>query len=352
MNNATVNLGGTSSAVGAVSITGSQLNLVGTYTTAQLKGTYSTTQVTLATGGTLDNRNDTLALDATTGSWTLAGGTLLGGTYSAGGGAALLFTVQRGTLDGVTAASDLDLASNNNAQATIVDGLTLLGSTIRLGNAAGTTSGSLTFQGTQTLLGTGSVLLGAYSGNNLSVSGGTLTLDTNITVQGSAGGLLGNTILNKGKILADGSGGKVGTLQVNASTFTNQGSLAASNGETLIVSGTLTPNAGTITVGVGSVVSVSSNYTQASGGTLAVDVGGTASGQYGVLKVIFGSATLAGTLNVSLVNGYSPKAGDSIPIMTFPSATGQFDTVNVSGLPAGIGMTVVYGAKNVSLVFG
>ena len=96
--------------------------------------------------GTLDNTGTTLALDATTGSWNLLGGTINGGTLSESGGSELVFTSSGGTLDGVTADSDLDLASNNDAYAYVKNGLTLNNATVLLGNAAGTTYGEPVLQ--------------------------------------------------------------------------------------------------------------------------------------------------------------------------------------------------------------
>src|SRR5262249_50835957 len=130
----TVNLGGSATAMGAFSVTGSALNVVGTFTTAQVRTIYSTTQVSLKGGGLVDNTADTLALDGGTGSWVVAGGTLKGGTCTATGGAALVFTNAGGTLDGVTTAADLDLRSNASANVHVKNGLTLQGATVRLGN--------------------------------------------------------------------------------------------------------------------------------------------------------------------------------------------------------------------------
>src|SRR5262249_20605134 len=120
----TVNLGGSSTAMGAFSVTGSALNPVGTFTPPQVRTIHSTTQVSLAGGGLVDNTADTLALDGGTGSWIVAGGTLKGGIYSATGGADLVFTNASGTLDGVTAAADLDLRSNSSANVHVKNGLT------------------------------------------------------------------------------------------------------------------------------------------------------------------------------------------------------------------------------------
>ena len=48
---------------------------------------------------------------------------------------------------------------------------------------------------------------------------------------------------------------------------------------------------------------------------------------------ISGLATLAGTLNISLINGFGPTQGQSFSIMTFGSRSGAFATIN--GLQSG-----------------
>src|SRR5207245_9803973 len=117
-----------------------------------------------------DNTADTLALDAGTGSWIMQGGTIKNGTYSGANGAGLVFTGSGGTLDGVTANSDLDLRSNSSA-VHIKNGLTLNNATIHLGNIPGTTSSRIFFDNTETLGGTGTVLLGNNSSNYLYAAG-------------------------------------------------------------------------------------------------------------------------------------------------------------------------------------
>ena len=63
------------------------------------------------------------------------------------------------TLSGVTFNGVLDLATNNNAMVNVTGGLTLNG-TILVGSADGSTYGTVGFQGTQSLFGSGHVLLG------------------------------------------------------------------------------------------------------------------------------------------------------------------------------------------------
>ncbi|RLS33847.1 MAG: hypothetical protein DWH79_05875, partial [Planctomycetota bacterium] len=79
----------------------------------------------------------------------LFGGSIVGSRFVGTDGAALVMTSSGGTLDGVTAAGDLDLTGNANV--TVVNGLTLDHSTVRIGNRDGTTSGQMYLRGTQLL---------------------------------------------------------------------------------------------------------------------------------------------------------------------------------------------------------
>jgi hypothetical protein len=77
-------------------------------------------------------------------------------------------------------------------------------------------------------------------------------------------------------------------------------------------------------------VIIDGNYTQTSPGILNLRIGGTTAGNNGYDQLnITGSAALAGTLNVSLINGFSPSSGDVYQIVTFASESGDFDTYNL-----------------------
>jgi hypothetical protein len=511
---ATLNLGDQSnnssnawSNAGSITATNSTTNLGGTFTLAAL-GTFNRSGGAVNLVGTLDNTGTTLALSPATGSWDLVGGTVKNGTYAASGGAELVFTGSGGTLDGVTAASDLDLTQGpGQAYAFVADGLTLASNaTVRLGNAPGTTSGQLDFTNTQTLGGSGTVLFGKSGSNSLranaSGAGATLTVGPGVTVRGSSGSLTnyygGGAIVNQGTILADDSGGAAGpyaydrgfsggntastadaidtggvtdpapqavyqtgryagsfsyalggltpgagytvrldfaefawgsagqrlfsvalngtqvlsnfdifaaaggkdraiaesfpatadgggtitvaftasrdnalingiavlsggavvqavncgelaggTITVNPNTFTNQGTLQASNGETVSVSN-FQPNAGKMIADVGSTIAITGNFTQAAAGTLTVNVGGTGSGQFGHVTVSQ-AATLAGTLNVAVVNGFTPSSGNQFTIITDASQSGTFGTLNLPPLDGGLAFHVTYDTKDVML---
>ena len=220
------------------------LNVGGTFTMAT-SGLFDSNGGTLNITGTLKNSGSTLALTAATGSLTFSG-TIQRGTITESGGAELMSA--NGTLDGVTVAGVLDLASNN-ATVYIVDGLVLNNATVYLGNTTGSTYGDLCFEGTQTLGGTGTVLFGASGSNFLGISKGysdstayALTISSSITIRGSSGTIGDGSwyaypddrIVNQGTIAVDGSGGLAnGTVSINPLTFSNQGTIQDSNGETL-----------------------------------------------------------------------------------------------------------------------
>ena len=110
----------------------------------------------------------------------------------------------------------------------------------------------------------------------------------------------------------------------------------------MIVSGT-----GTLSPGLSpGTLNLVGNYTQQGpGGAFNVEIGGTAPGsQFDSVNVSgAGSvATLAGVLNVSLVNSFVPAAGDSFTIMTYPSHTGTY-TLNLPTVPC-LGWKATYGA--------
>src|SRR6516165_2114412 len=110
-NGGTLGLGNVSNAwsnTGTITATNATVNLGGSFTLAAL-GTFNRSGGTVNLTGTLDNTGTTLAFTATTGSWNLVNGTLLGGTVTEADGAELTFTSSGGMLNGVTFNNDLDL---------------------------------------------------------------------------------------------------------------------------------------------------------------------------------------------------------------------------------------------------
>src|SRR5262249_41209995 len=156
----------------------------------------------------------------------------------------------------------------------------------------------------------------------------------------------------------------VGTFtQTAGNTFLNGGSIQTSTqlniqGGTLTGSGTITGNVansgGAIAPGTAAAtgaIALHSTYTQGANAAYNAKIGGAAAGQFDQLSAN-GAATLNGTLNVSLLNGFSPSQGQSFVILTATSITGTFPTTNLPPLGTGLAWKVNYTATTVTLTVG
>ncbi len=144
----------------------------------------------------------------------------------------------------------------------------------------------------------------------------------------SNNGTVNMTASNAMSVLATGSLGGTGTI--NGDVF-SAGNVGPGNSP-----GTLTING---------------NYTQTSGGAFTAELGGSFAGQYDQLNVS-GNASLAGLLNVVLVNGFLVNIGDSFVLITFGSSNGKFGTVVLPSLAAGMQWLLSYNPTNVTLTVG
>jgi hypothetical protein len=90
------------------------------------------------------------------------------------------------------------------------------------------------------------------------------------------------------------------------------------------------------------------NYQQAASGTLVMELGGKSTGtQYSQLAVT-GAASLAGGLQLRLINGFIPQPGDTFELLTCTARTGTFS--GLSGPePADAGWLLRYTGTNVML---
>src|SRR6185369_10537384 len=79
------------------------------------------------------------------------------------------------------------------------------------------------------------------------------------------------------------------------------------------------------------------------------EIGGLTVGTDYDRAAITGAATLAGTLNISLINGFEPNIGDTFTIMTFGSRSGDFATVNGTTIPNGKAFQKTVNATSVVL---
>ncbi len=144
-----------STATGAIKVAaGGVLNVRADITTGQLAAVAVATGGTVALGGALDNTSNTLS--EATGTFAMAGGTILGGKLKIAPTAAFVATQSGGTLDGVAFNGVLNMG-NYGASLNLIDGTTLTGTMNITGyGAALSVTGGMTLAG---LNGTGAATI-------------------------------------------------------------------------------------------------------------------------------------------------------------------------------------------------
>ena len=93
------------------------------------------------------------------------------------------------------------------------------------------------------------------------------------------------------------------------------------------------------------ILELGGDYTQLGFATLEIDLGGIQPGEYDQLQVA-GSVSLNGTLDVSMIDGFEPAAGQTFDIITADSVTGTFSNIIA---PEDMDIQVVYSSSGVSL---
>ncbi len=122
----------------------------------------------------------------------------------------------------------------------------------------------------------------------------------------------------------------LGAGNIQVATFELGGGILDGNGT---ITGDL-DNYGNVKPGTTSatgVINVTGNYlggSAGSGGTLTIKLAGPSAGQFDQLNIT-GSATIDGTLDVSLLGGYEPANAAVFPVMTYASLSGDFTTKNL-----------------------
>ena len=338
---------------------------------------------TLQTNTTISSPGGMIAA-AGTGSTVqfFSGTTIQGGTLTTSSGGALgtasgnTVTLNGSTANGPVTNTGTYTGANNSS--TVLAGT--INNTGNIQIAAGINTTLLQIAGGQsvTLAGAGAVTLSTAGGAAIinQTSGGSTLVNAGNTIQGQ--GTIGNNglaVTNQGTISVSFSGAgpytqSAGSIVVPAATTDSMTSFSMSGGTaqvdgtlsspvtvtgtgTLIGSGTVSggmSNGGAVQPGdsPGILTVNNGNYTQTSAGALNIPIGGTTAGtQYSQLNVP-GTATLGGTLNVTLTNGFAPASGNSFTILTAGSVSGTFATVNLPPLSSG-SWQVTYSATSVVL---
>ncbi len=160
-----------------------------------------------------------------------------------------------------------------------------------------------------------------FGADTLILTGGTTTVPSGETFES------GPLTLQGGVLQDDGT--------IGESTYSESTELAPTSvtGGTLsgtgTVAGPLTNSGGTVAPGdAPGPLTVAGNYTQGSGGTLAVGIAGTTPGSEFDQLLVGGSATLGGTLSLTDEGGFTPALGDTFGILSDgPTREGTFETL-------------------------
>ena len=90
-------------------------------------------------------------------------------------------------------------------------------------------------------------------------------------------------------------------------------------------------------------ITITRTYTQTSAGTLVIELAGTATEDHDLLDVRStgaGAVTLAGTLTINLINGFTPALADTFIILDYNNVTDTFTAIIAPGLGGGLSLDV------------
>ena len=306
---------------------------------------------------TLNTGGQTVSFNG--GTWTLAGG----GNYGSN------LVINGGTVNTLVGSSQ---NFNNVASFTMTGGIfnAQASYAFRMGNSFGANNTATNaFTGAQSG-GTFNLTsvgfdLGGNSGSYVSsytLSGGTLNTTVNVNIGANAAGTGSTTftLSGTGKLKASStiagaqSTGAVqnfvfsgGTLAANAINMTN----LTTSGATAGTPATLNNSGGNLApgdVGTAGKTTITGGYDVTSG-SLAIDIGGTTQAgafQDGIAKydtvAVTGAVTLGGTLNISLINSFTPANGDTYTVISGASSiTGSFSNLSSGRVTVGAGSFLV-----------
>jgi hypothetical protein len=283
--------------------------------------------------------NDTLTLDFSSGDVIPNNGNHPGMTYDGGTGTAGI--VLDADVDATFSNTVIDLANSGQVSLTRVSNVTVRGSSA---------DDTWTFRNW------------SGAGRNTLVDGG-VGHDTVVVAQGTVA--TNNVQLSRietvrvtGGTLNVGVNFRVPNLTLAGGTLNAPGGLTLDQNATLSGAGTITGNVtndGRIQPGgpgTTGVLSITGNYTQGANGVLTIAIAGPAANQFDRL-LVGGDATLDGTLNIGLLNGFVPTRANTFQIMTWARLTaggsGDFPSTNGTAIPGGGRFDKVFNTADLTL---
>jgi uncharacterized repeat protein (TIGR01451 family) len=327
--NAGTTLNGPGLRLTGATLTGTGVNIMNgatlTWTAGTMSGASQTT--TINSGGTIVfNGTGTLNQRtlANNGTFIFAGGT----SFNLGAGAIFnnnasgLFDDQNTGNDAIVWATNPPTSFNNAG-------------TFRKSATAGTTTtlNGVVFNNTGVVdaqAGTIRIGAGTSSGNFNTAAGAFIAFFTGTHTLNA-----GNTFTGAGTIQLAG-----GALTAPGGVFANGGTLAGTG----TITGNVTNNA-IIAPGLSpGLITINGNYAQNATGSLNIELGGAGAGSGYDKLTVNGAATLSGTLNVALINSFTPTGGQTFQPLSFTSRTGDFTTKNLPTFSPGGSFTSSYTA--------
>ncbi|MEA2162345.1 MAG: hypothetical protein QOK37_472 [Thermoanaerobaculia bacterium] len=322
--------GSTLSGAGEIALMGGTSTIAGTSVTP---GTFtvSSANVTLNTAATVGTLNvhNTATLSGT-GTITITGTSPLsewtGGTIS-GSGTLTVGPTSNFIIDGITAAMTLNTRPLvNNGTVTYgasTNGLTLMNGAV-ITNASGA---MLNLDATLSLAVSGGGNAIANAGILQRGQTGSLGIAPSVTNTGTINANAGQLAFNGGLSQSAGSMNLLGGSISSPTPISLAGGSLTGNGT---VFAAVNNSAGTIAPGsptAAGIITLNGPYSQGASGAMNLKIGGPGpGGTYDVVDASAGSVNLAGNLNVTLFNGFTPSAGNTFDMLRFSSRTGDFIT--------------------------
>ena len=243
-------------------------------------GAQSGGQLTL-NGGTFNNAGGVISADGAGSVVNLSSSAVVvnGGTLTTTNFGQIRSVANGALLNGVATTAGTNIVLDNSHDLRITNGLANNG-TINLNSTAALTD--VFFQGTQTLTGTGEIVMGQNGGNRVIVNANAtvLTLDADQTIRG-AGQILANSggFINEGQILQQGAVALIidpGSPDVdgNGANFVNNNVLRSEGTGGLTLNGAVYQNNTTIESTGGGDIRLASSSTEIRGGSLTASGGG------------------------------------------------------------------------------
>ncbi len=242
-------------------------------------------------------------------------GTDISGTVAVGNGVTQgyggVYIAAAGNTIGGTVAGAGNVIAGNGANGIRLD-TSAASDNLVAGNEIGTNAAGTAALANATV---GVLISNGGTGNTI---GGATTAFANVISGNTSYGIQVDGSTTTGNIVANNW---VGTGPGGSGSLPNgSGALGITNGAGVLAQGAFTGNVvnqGTLGFwNAPGVITITGNYTQSSAGTLDVDLGGTSLSEVDQLQVS-GTATLAGTLDVNLIDGFSVSPLEEFQILTY-----------------------------------